>query len=243
MSQQDQHAPAPSQLQPAAADAASTSQLATLMRNRAATYAFLSRLYRTEVDEALLAELRAMKFPAKTGTPEIDEGYRLIRSYLGNAWENVITELAVDYTRTFIGHGNTAYCAAYPYESVYTSGRRLLMQEARDEVLALYRKAGKGKAQGWNDPEDHVALELEFQGYLCTQAAEALDAGDEDGAFDLVVQQRSFLNDHLANWLPMMLADLDRFAQTDFYRGLGHLTRGVLQAERATLDELLADEG
>lgn len=224
------------------ATAVSTEELAKLMSDRAATYDLLARLYRREVDQALLDELRTMKFPVKTGTPKIDAGYQLIRTYLSGAWENVLTELAVDYTRTFIGHGNTAYSAAYPFESVYTSARRLVMQEARDEVLAIYRAAGKDKAPDWNEPEDHVALELEFEAFLCKRAAQALKDGDDDSAYALVLQQKAFLNDHLQNWLPMMLADLDRFAQTDFYRGLGQLTRGVLQAEDAILAELLAGD-
>ena len=40
----------------------------------------------------------------------------------------------------------------------------------------------------------------------------------------------------------MMLADLDRFSRTDFYKGLGHLTTGVLQEERNVLEELLGAE-
>jgi TorA maturation chaperone TorD len=226
----------------AAAEPVTTAELARVMRDRAATYNLLARLYRSEVDEPLLAELRSMRFPSRTGTAAVDKGYRLIRDYLASSWENVLTELAVDYARTFIGHGNTAYSAAYPYESVYTSARRLLMQDARTEVVALYRAAGKDKAPDWKEPEDHVALELEFEGYLCERAAEALDAEDGEAAYALVLQQRAFLEDHLLNWTPMMLADLDRFAQTDFYRGVGQLTLGVLKSEKALLAELLADE-
>ncbi len=217
-----------------------SAELAKLMRDRTATYNLLARLYRVEVDQTLLDEMRAMRFPSKTGAPDIDEGYRLIRSYLSHAWENVLTELAVDYARCFIGHGNTAYSAAYPYESVYTSSQRLLMQDARDEVLALYRAAGKDKAESWKEPEDHIALELEFMGHLCTAAGAALDGGDDDTAYALVVQQKNFLEDHLANWVPMMLEDLEKFARTDFYRGLARLTRGSLRADRAVVDELLA---
>ena len=33
-------------------------------------------------------------------------------------------------------------CIRDRFESVYTSEKRLLMQEARDEVLAIYRSAG-----------------------------------------------------------------------------------------------------
>ena len=222
---------------------ASTADLATLMRKRAATYNFLARLYRVEVTEELLDEMRAMRFPVNSGSQETDEGYRLIRSYLSSAWENVREELAVDYVRAFIGHGNTAYSAAYPYESVYTSPKRLVMQEARDEVLALYRAAGKDKSDDWRDPEDHIALELEFEGFLCTKAAEALDAGDEEEAYAYALQQQNFLNDHLLNWTPMLLADLERFAKTDFYQGLGHLTRGILTSDRAILAEMISEGG
>ena len=223
-------------------EAIGTDELAKMMDDRAATYNFLARLYRVEVDEPLLESLRTTRFPLRTGNKEINLGYRLMREYLGNAWENAKTELAVDYVRSFIGHGNTAYSCAYPYESVYTSARRLLMQDARDEVVLIYRSAGKDKASDWTDPEDHIALELEFEGFLCSKAAEALRAGDEDGALSFVLQQRNFLEDHLISWTPMMLADLDRFAKTDFYKGLGHLTTGVLQEERDLLAELLASQ-
>ena len=219
-----------------------TDELAQMMDSRAATYNLLARLYRVEVDEPLLEKLRTSRFPLRTGNKEINLGYKLMREYLGRSWENAKTELAVDYVRSFIGHGNTAYSCAYPYESVYTSGRRLLMQDARDEVVLIYRSAGKDKAPDWTDPEDHIALELEFQGFLCTKAAEALRAGNEDEAAAYVMQQRNFLEDHLLSWTPMMLADLDRFSRTDFYKGLGHLTTGVLQEERSVLEELLGAE-
>lgn len=226
----------------AAEEGVGTAELASMMEGRAAMYGLLARLYRREVDDALLEELRAARLPVRTGNREASRGYRLIRDYLAGSWENAKTELAVDYVRSFIGHGNTGYSCAYPFESVYTSGRRLLMQDARDEVVAIYRAAGKDKAPDWKEPEDHIALELEFEGFLCSEAAKALREGDDDRAFALAVQQRNFLDDHLLNWTPMMLADLDRFAQTGFYQGLGHLTTGFLQSERDVLAELLAGE-
>ena len=131
------HAPEGAQ----AADEATLSDLIKLNEQRAATYGLLSRLYRVEVDEEFLQELRGMRFPASTGNKNVDEGYRLMAKFMSNVWENSLTDLAVDYVRTFIGHGVDAFSAAYPFESVYTSEKRLLMQEARDEVLAIYRAA------------------------------------------------------------------------------------------------------
>lgn len=215
--------------------------LAQVCDQRAATYGLLSRLYRSEVDEELLGHMRTMRFPCATGNTAIDEGHRLIATYLSGAWENTLFELSVDYTRTFIGHGIDAYSAAYPFESVYTSERRLLMQDARDEVVAIYRSAGIEKDPSWREGEDHVALELEFMHIMAAQTAVALRAGNEDRAAALLLVQSNFLADHLAAWAPMMTTDMRRFAQTDLYRGLAFLTDGTLEEDREFLDEVLAD--
>ena len=113
--------------------------IADVLRGRMATYQFLSRLFRVEVDQELYDTLMSMRFPANTGNALVDEGYRMICGYLSQADGTVLTELAVDYVRAFIGSGNDGFSAAYPYESVYTSPKRLMMQDARDEVLVLYR--------------------------------------------------------------------------------------------------------
>lgn len=218
-------------------------ELAQLARRRGETYGLLSRLYRVEADEALLAELRAMRFPAATGSDAMDRGHRLISAYLGRPADGMALELAVDYTRTFIGAGVDGHAAAYPFESVYTSKDRLLRQDARDEVLALYRSEGLNKSGSWKDEEDHVAVELEFEAVLCDRAAEALGTGDEDRAVELFKTQRGFLEGHLLNWVPALTADMRRFAKTDLYCGLAELTDGFLATDRAFLSELLGDEG
>lgn len=226
----------------AAADDGMMDDFIELNRQRAATYGLLSRLYRVEVDETLLEKLRGTRFPAHTGNEDADEGYRLIAKYLSNTWDNSVTDLAVDYVRVFVGHGVDAFSAAYPFESVYTSEKRLLMQEARDEVLAIYRSAGLDKQNSWKEGEDHIALELEFEQILAARTAEALEKGDKDQAVALLATQKNFLDDHLAAWAPMMTADMKRFASTDLYRGLAFLTDGFLATDQALLEDVLAEE-
>lgn len=225
-----------------AAEQASMDDLIKLIEQRAATYGLLSRLFRVEIDQELLDELHGMRFPASTGNADVDEGYLRLAKYLSNTWENSLTDLAVDYTRVFIGHGVDAYSAAYPFESVYTSEKRLLMQEARDEVLAIYRSAGLDKQDTWKEGEDHIALELEFEQIMATRTVEALRKGDEDEAVALLTTQKNFLEDHLAAWAPMMTSDMKRFAQTDLYRGLAYLTDGFLQTDQTFLDDVLAED-
>ena len=214
--------------------------LIDVLAGRAATYALLARFFRSEADEEFLGALRASRFPAHTGVPAADRGYRLIVSYLSHAPADGLTELAIDYTRTFIGAGNDGFSAAYPFESVYTSPKRLMMQDARDEVLPLYRAAGLEKLETWKEGEDHLAFELEFMEILVERSREALEAGDEERAIALLLQQRNFLADHLCRWYPMMAEDIEKFARTAFYRGAGSLAAGFIANDREFLDELLA---
>ena len=212
--------------------------LARAHEQRAWMYGLLSRLYRVEIDPVFLGQLRAMRFPASTGNDAMDEGYRLLAGYLGRTDAGTLTELAVDYVRAFIGHGIDGHAAAYPFESVYTSAKRLMMQGARDEVLALYRAEGVDKSDDWKDGEDHVALELEFMKTLAERAAKALHEGDEAEAARLLQVQHAFLDDHLRKWLPTFTRDIGIFAKTDLYLGLARLTAGFLQVEEEFMAEV-----
>ena len=217
-------------------------ELVDFMTRRARTYGLLARIFRVEVDGKFLEELRHLKFPTSTGNEHVDYGYRTMYNYLKGTWEDTLLDLARDYARTFIGHGNNGRSAAYPFESVHTSEKRLLMQDARDEVLAIYRSAGLDKKNSWKEGEDHVALELEFEQVLTNRTAEALRKGDEEEAAALLTTQRNFLEDHLLSWVPMMTADMKRFAKTDLYQGLAYLTDGFLNTDKAFLDDVLTED-
>lgn len=217
-------------------------QFAQLCEQRSATYGFLARLYQREVDADYLKVMRGMRFPAATGNKDVDDGHRMIVRYLSSVWENSLEELAIDYSRTFIGSGMDAYSAAYPIESVYTSERRLLMQEARDEVRVIYKSMGLKKLDSFAENDDHIGVELEFMKEICSRASEAIRAGDEDLATRMTVVQRNFHEDHLANWVPMMTADMRRLAKTGLYQGLARLTDGFLEAEGEFLEEILCEE-
>lgn len=221
---------------------AETTDISSLMQSRAQTYGLISRIFRVEADRELLDEMRTMRFPTSTGNDNVDEGYKLLYTYLKKLWDESVTELAIDYVRTFVGHGVNAFSAAYPFESVHTSERRLLMQEARDEVLAIYRANNLKRGDTWNEGEDHIALELEFMQVMANLTAEALEAGDEDGAIVLLRTQYGFLEDHLINWVPMLVSDMGKFAQTDFYKGAAQLLLGFVETDEELLRDLLEDE-
>lgn len=213
-------------------------EIVALFDSRASMYGLLAGLFRKELELDQINELKDMKFPVGTGNDSLDQGFRLLYEYLKTAWEGSVTELKVDYSRTFIGSGVSGYSAAYLYESVYTSERRLLAREARGEVLQYYRNNNLTKG-AWNDLEDHVALELEFMQILSMRTRDALAEGDENTALNLIRCQYDFVRSHLNNWLPMMVGDVLKFSETSFYRGAALVALGYCEDDESLLAEVL----
>lgn len=215
--------------------------LAALLEQRASFYGFLSRLYEKEVDKDFLDQMCAMKMRRSTGNEDVDSANELLHAFLSDRWERTEEDLRIDYARVFFGNGMSGVSAAYPFESVHTSSEHLLMQDARDKVLALYRAEGFQKSEDWKDNEDHVALELAFEGILCRKAADALAAGDDALCLAKLVAQYNFLNDHLLNWISLLTGGIERFTQTDFYRAVARLTMGFLREDKPFLEDVLAE--
>lgn len=219
-------------------------ELVQLLKSRENLYRFLSRLYLLEVDEALLNGMKGMEFPSGCGEPELEEGYRMVEEYIKSAGGDWEEELAVDYAKVFLAAGVAQGLAAFPYESIYASRQRLMMQEAGSDVAALYRAKGlKPRDDMFKVPEDHIGLELDFMAMLCEEACEAVTLPDEERLAALIDEQRDFLKLHLTNWCGGFCSDLLKYAQTGFYKGLSKITSGFLKLEGELLtmeDELWA---
>lgn len=217
-----------------------TAELKAVLESRSAMYALISRLYEKEIDSEILDAMCAMRFPRVTGNSEVDEAFALFASYLSDRWERTEEDLRIDYARVFFGNGMNGVEAAYPFESVHTSPDRLMMQDARDEVVALYRSERFEKSEKWKDNEDHIALELAFMHILCEKALRLMRDRDEAGMRMAFVAQENFLHDHLLNWVSMLVGGIQKFAETDFYRALGLLTYGYLHEDARFLEEALS---
>ncbi len=212
--------------------------LQEIFNNSAQMYAFIARLYRVEVDEQLWEQLKKSDFAAVPDIPKLTEGYLMMDTYLKNHGDDPITDLAVDYARTFLGFGPTAGQGAFPYESVYTSHDGVIMQEARDEVVELYRKENMVKDASFREPEDHIAFELVYLEHLCYKLEEALQ-NDDDAMLSLYLSKKiDFLQNHIMNWVPRFCIDIDKVAGTLFYKALAKITLGYLQMGLELAEEL-----
>ncbi len=125
-----------------------------------------------------------------------------------------------EYTRLFIGPYRLP-CP--PWESVYSSPKRLLMQEAYDAVKAVYAAAGVELGDP-NVLADHIGAELNFLAIL-------LGRGEEGSANarESFQAARQFCQQHLETWIPRFTADLEASAQSPLYRALGCVTRHAIE--------------
>ncbi len=205
---------------------------------RSDMYSLLARLYKREVDDKLLESLASMKFP-QGDSNDILRGYGLIASYLSKSDSHSQEELAVDFARTFLAAGIAKGEAAFPFESVYTSKKKIVMQEAWEEVRGIYaaRDIGLLKSDG-EFLEDHIGCELEYMAYLCEDDTE----GQKQTGESVEKAQLDFLENHLIRWVDDFTADVEKFSSTDFYKGLALLTRGFTAADCQFVRESLAED-
>ncbi len=143
--------------------------------------------------------------------------------------------LAEEYAKLFLGFGRL-----HPSESSYRTDNGSIMQEFRDKVLETYKKAGVRKIDEYKEPEDHIAVELQFMAYLCRRTIEALNNGGViDEARKYLEIQHDFLSEHLATWAPALAKDILKNAESDFYKEVANLTTEFIKAEMTTIPKLM----
>lgn len=213
--------------------------LSVLNEGRAAVYALLARCYEREIDEDFAAALSA-EGAFESDDEQLNQAFCALQGEVHSLDASGLEELAVVFDRVFFGMGPRAAQKAFPYESVYTSEKGLMMQDAFAAVKHVYANAAFAKNPDFKEPEDHMAVELSFMGRQAAQAVEALQAGDEACAEQVLRSQQSFLDNHLLNWVDRFAADLRVAADGGFYAHLAAFTVAFLSHDRDVLAEVLA---
>lgn len=215
--------------------------------DRKVLYQFLATIYATEITVHFLRELskKTDLFLASADDPEIGgseiaDGFKQIASYASNLKESdleiVRLELAVEFAGLFLG---VWHMPSHPSESSYMTKEHLVMQKPRDDVLKVYRSMGADKAGNFAEPEDHIALELQFMAYLCEKTNAALKDSNFIEAKKCLEVQRDFLNEHLGKWVPRLTADILKLARSEFYKAVAKITKGYLEEDKKVVLEMI----
>ena len=210
-------------------------------------YSFLSRAFKIEVDDRFLLEIGEVEptlrlLSQSQAGNELKEADRLLAEFAeqskdlkGEKKESLLTELAAEYASLFLGMGPKP---VHLVESVHLSKDHLLYQQPFHEIIQAYKSLGYEKEKGFQEPEDHVAVEFDFMAKLCRWTAKTLDDGEIDKAIAYVNLQKEFLRDHLNLWVPKLCQDLEKAAASPLYKGLAHLTKGFVAMDDGIPDHL-----
>lgn len=202
---------------------------------------FLGKALYNEPDskwlEELIVEQVFFEIPFGANQPEIVHGFELLKGWsLANA-NGVSTaafaDLKMDYMRLFIG---LDIHRTPPWESVYFNRERMMFQEQTLQVREWYARFGLQAEHINREPDDHIGLEILFVAHLASLALQAIEQNDENKMNEVLQAQREFLSEHLLRWGPAWTKLVKQHANTDFYRGVAHLTHGALLAIAETLE-------
>ena len=136
-----------------------------------------------------------------------------------------LESLKIDYAKLFVGPFKLL---APPYGSFYLEDGKI-MGDSTIDVRNWYEKEGLDIVI--SDSPDHIAMELEFMYYLVVRQTQAADEGNLRDIQLCQHKQRSFLSSHLARWLSEFADNVQKNAQTEFYKKLAELTEIFVQKD------------
>lgn len=143
-----------------------------------------------------------------------------------------LDDLAADFAKVFLAAGDATGRAAFPYESVYVDKRHRVGGSTEMQMRALYLERGlEADPEAYRTMDDNIGLMLEYQGNVCEELAAALEAGDDEKATAILKEQKTFVKKHLTNWVYSFTADVIKYSERDFYKGVAKITNGFIKKE------------
>jgi TorA maturation chaperone TorD len=179
--------------------------------------------------QALIEQDVFSEVPLESTCPELENGLCYLQAWThanrDGLSDESFTHLQGDYMRLFVGLGKTlAPC----WESVYFNEDQTIFQAETLKVRIWYRRFGLEPEKLYQEPDDHLGLELSFLAYLAQTALQALEENDIAKFEQTLLAQSQFISEHPLRWAPEWCRLVDQHAETDFYRGLALLIYGAL---------------
>ncbi len=179
---------------------------------RASVYELLASLLVAAPDKALVDALAGLD-DVEAGSSEIEMGWSLLKKA---AEKSSLEEIEDEYFRLFIGLGRGQLV---PHGSWYMTG--FLMEKPVAVLRKDLRALGIVREEGVRKSEDHIAA-------LCNAMA-LLIRNSDDISFE---RQKQFFDDHLAEWVGTLFADMQQADAAHFYRAVGFFGESIFKFEK-----------
>lgn len=130
-------------------------------------------------------------------------------------------ELAADFSQVFL---TDKKAGAPPYASVYLSDSGLMMQQPHQDMVALLQQQGLAVTKDFNEPADHLAIQLDYIGNVIMRDAEQVSP-----------EQIHFIEEQLISWVPQLAQASHKVKNSGFYQGACDLLTQFLKADLADI--------
>ena len=202
---------------------------------RRSIYQFLTRIFSWEIDSTFL---QRFKLPMVKSLLK-DLGWKLELDFKKKSDEEILEELAIEYTRLFLGPGQHIS----PHESVHNiredGDYGKLWGQSTVEVKRFIETAGLKFTEGFTGIPDHIGVELEFLRHIADKESEAIEKGNFQDVLSCLKLSEQFISEHLLTWIESFTKQVIEQAELPFYRSAATATREVLLFDQKQLLEMI----
>ena len=205
---------------------------ASLANFRSTIYGFLAAIYRQEVSSDLLQHIKDPQFLGVL----THLGIELNNGFFKQPEKGLLEDLAVEYAHLFLGPGKHIS----PHESVHhkkegaQSGQ--LWGELTAQVKKIIESSGLEYKSEYKGLPDHISVELEFMQQVTLREEQAWAEQDKDTALSCLKNEKKFIEEHLACWVPIFCEKVINEAELLFYREMAALTKNFIEFEKEEIN-------
>ena len=196
-------------------------------RHRSDIYGLLATVFRQEITPDLLQQIKDPRFQGVLS----DLGIDFTSDFFQKAEDELIENLAVEYTRLFLGPGRHIS----PHESVHhqrEGGQEgKLWGVSTVEVKAFIEATGLSYTDDYKGLPDHISVEFEFMQQLTLGEEQAWKEEEADKATACRNVEKKFIEEHLIRWIPSFCDQVIQEAELPFYRSFAELTKRFIGYE------------
>lgn len=215
-------------------------ELNILNEKRAEIYWWLSSLFFKELTEEDIAHYHSVEIRTFLTALADEESLAMEVKSLIDALnrlqdrQDAQLELAADFCDLFLKSDRDS---ALPYASVYAD-QGLLNGKPAQQMRELLSAHGVKVEQNLNEPEDHLAIQLDFLAHLAISANQI----EHSAQLSLALQAQSdFISQHLLTWLPAFAERCTQFDAFGLYSAAARLALAFIQQDKHCLDELIQE--